>query len=357
MGATKQEEWATRTGADQSGAQLDGHHTKETPEFIAFLMSRVTGPEQLTALFRDNPRYWDPLARAAQQRFGNAEVTKALAAVGSNDHTLMLAGRDSLKGSSSSATVDAGAPSPNDKLPYHGAAAWNAIEINRRLGQHDRISGTDNDGDRCSFAGALAIKIFDGPAATAAWLEAVVTKHDMLDGRPAKEQAETVLCGVATAIRDGVASYGDLSWAQEALYEVTLRAGQVGTAGIKPKDFVGRPTLDYALSDDLPATEIATSIYSEADFLAKAKQLAPGERYTCGWISSQFSHQVVVANHKGRLYLYDSETQADGQHLRELTMETIKPYFADGNSMDIYLKIPAAKPVVGGSSSTPKAKR
>lgn len=314
---------------------------RDTPQELARLMFECDTPEKGAEILRANPQIAQRFVTAIHKSFGNAFTTKMIALASETDHSLDVRGREQLAQSEKSGALDPTAPSPSQKLPYDEEGGWNAIEINKRLGQHDKIQGTDNDEDRCSYATAMAAKIFDGPEALAKFLESVLTRHDLESGRAAKEPAEDVLRAVIPAIRHGEATYADLSWAQEALYEVTLAAGQTGTTGTKKKDMFGREVDAYSLAEDMPSEVIDKPAYRPEDLMAYAKALKPGERLMCGWITPDFSHQIMIANQKGQLYLYDSEAQDDGAHLRELTPGALEKYY-EKDSLDVYLKVKAA---------------
>jgi hypothetical protein len=319
----------------------------ETPAQLYKLMFESDTPEKAAAVLKANPEIAQRFVDAMQKGYGNAFTAKAIELASESDHSLSTRGRSQLTQSETSQAADASAPSPSEKLPYTPDGGWNAIEINKRLGQHDKIKGTDNDGDRCSYATALAAKIFDGPAAVAAFLETVLKRHDTEEGRAAKEPAEDVLRTLIPVIRGTSATYADLSWAQEALYEVTLTKGQTGTTGTKEKDSWGREITAYSLADDLPSEVIKETAWSPQDLMTRAKALKPGERLMCGWITPDFQHQIMITNEKGTLYLYDSEKQKDGgPHLRDLSVTTLAPYYADAASVDVFLKTKAegAKP-------------
>lgn len=128
-------------------------------------------------------------------------------------------------------TIQTNSPVSNHVLPFT-ESGWNAEEILTRLGQYDMIATTDSDRNRCVQAVALASRIPSGPGAVTAYLSGMVAdamlRFPVTDRRRA---AFAVIQQVRSRIDARRATYGDLSWAQEAVHDMyyTDTAGTPGT--------------------------------------------------------------------------------------------------------------------------------
>ncbi len=71
------------------------------------------------------------------------------------------------------ADVERNSPDPAARLPFT-ANGWNADDILRRLGQYDRMPGTDSDAIRCVQAVGMAARVPDGPSAVTSYLNALI---------------------------------------------------------------------------------------------------------------------------------------------------------------------------------------
>ena len=120
------------------------------------------------------------------------------------------------------ADVDRNSPDPAASLPFT-PQGWDGAEILRRLGQYDRMPGTDSDSLRCVQAVGMAARVPDGPAAVTSYLHALILQG-MLAGQMTNRQrtATKVLEHVIGRIEIKHATYGDLSWAQEAMHDLFL---------------------------------------------------------------------------------------------------------------------------------------
>lgn len=304
-------------------------HAKE----LEALLGDSRNPLWIAMTIHAYPIYEVEFVQYLQAHHGNAFASEVLGyldviqdnAVPAEDHTASRSDRGALA-SGAQARNDRRAPAPGERLPYDGRGGWNAVEINAALGQFDQIAGTDSDGERCAFATALAGQIFQGPAAVARWVDAFkqVGGTAQAVGFTAREKAARgVMDAVCEAIVLGTATYGDLSWLQEALHSYTVRSDTGGTGS--SLDATAYPTETFE-SRDLACAEPAT-------LLTAARELPKGSRYLLEWEATaaagggRIRHQMMVANDQGTVYLYDSDIQADGAHLRPLTKRALAPYF------------------------------
>ena len=135
----------------------------------------------------------------------------------------------------------------NTALPT-ATGGWDATTILAHLGQYDPSVATDSDPSRCVQAVSLAMRILQGPAATAAFLKAVATEATSLPvpAQPARDTSAgatpgtaptmtpadytrtwterraavtTILNTIADRITSGQAKYGHLWWAMEAAHD------------------------------------------------------------------------------------------------------------------------------------------
>lgn len=304
------------------------------------LVGGATDPYEVAAIVHLNPRHEDAildyLAATCADDYVNAvlvqlaEIEKTWGAR-PTDHTV-VAGRDEL--ASGKGTADTSIhrlPAPGDRLPYDGDG-WDGLAINRHLGQHDRLTGTDSDGDRCSFATAIAGQIMLGPGALARWLIAFVNDHAPAagaDGKtaltPRQRGAVDVLQSVAAAIGAGTATYGDLSWAQEATHAYVKTGDHEGTGSAS--EVVSPSVESYTSQGDKVVT-------STEDVISAASSLTDGGRMMFAVVgvrvddNSTYSHQLAFLKQGGALYLYDPEW-ITGVHLAKGDKDTLDDRYLD----------------------------
>jgi len=118
------------------------------------------------------------------------------------------------------AVIELNAPDPATRLPFT-SNGWDANEILQKLGQYDRMPGTDSDALRCVQAVGMAARVPDGPDAVTAYL-ASLSLQGMQTGQltDRKRTALRVLKYVSNRIDMQRATYGDLAWAQEAMHDL-----------------------------------------------------------------------------------------------------------------------------------------
>jgi hypothetical protein len=285
-------------------------------------------------------------------------------------------------------SITQNAPTPTDLLPFRGGG-WDGDTILTKLGQYDTVAGTDSDAIRCVQAVAMASRIPRGPAAVTHYLRAMILEGMM--SRPQGQRERTaidVLEYVIGRIEDQRATFGDLSWAQEALHDLFYN------------DVDGTPTADI-YTQMAPALDMETTLQrldiwcnSPAEVIAQVKTLQPGEQFLVNtWQvvfnvafddlseqgievaegdsivvevngrrvrirrirtdrrplhsaidpivrDRQLGHQLLVFKDgaSGNLRLYEPEITPSGQHLETLAQDgsNFTRYFADQPAFGIY---------------------
>lgn len=285
-------------------------------------------------------------------------------------------------------SITQNAPAPTDRLPFRGGG-WDGDAILTKLGQYDTVAGTDSDAIRCVQAVGLASRIVRGPAAVTHYLRAMILEGMM--SRPQGQRERTaidVLEYIIARIEDQRATFGDLSWAQEALHDLFYN------------DVNGTPTADI-LTQMAPAMDLETSLQrmdvwcnNPAEVIAQVSTLQPGEQLLVNtWQvvfnvafddlseqgievaegdsivvevngrrvrirrintdrrpahsvidpivrDRQLGHQLLVFKDgaRGGLRLYEPEITASGQHLETLAQDgsNFTRYFADQPAFGIY---------------------
>lgn len=294
------------------------------------LLDGATEPYEVAAIIHLNPRHEDALLEHLIETCADTyynEVLLQLAWIEQHwgaaptDHT-QVAGRDALAGARGGAPTVRSVPDPAERLPYDGAG-WDGLAINLHLGQHDRLTGTDSDGARCSFATAMAGQILRGPSALARWLVAYLNDHAPAEAAvtPRQRGARDVVVAVADAVGAGTASYGDLSWAQEALH-----------AFVKTDEGGGTGDAREVVADSVETfSALGKVVTSTADVLAAATTLSDGGRLMIAlWGvraagGDDYVHQLAIMKHAGALYLYDPEWFT-GEHLALASTTTLDRY-------------------------------
>lgn len=285
-------------------------------------------------------------------------------------------------------SVTQNAPTPTDVLPFRGGG-WDGDTILTRLGQYDTVAGTDSDAIRCVQAVGLASRVPRGPTAVIHYLRAMILEGMM--SRPQGQRERTaidVLEYIIARIEDQRATYGDLSWAQEALHDLFYN------------DVNGTPTADI-YSQVAPAMDLETTLQrldiwcnDPAEVLAQVNTLQAGEQFLVNtWQvvfnvafddlseqgievaegdsivvsvngrrvrirrintdrrpphtaidaivrDRQLGHQLLVFKDgaTGNLRLYEPEITSSGQHLETLAPDgsNFTRYFADQPAFGIY---------------------
>jgi len=257
-------------------------------------------------------------------------------------------------------TVAADTPLPWTKT------GWDAKDLLTRLGQYDRLAGTDSDSKRCVQAVALASHIVSGPAAVAAFLGNAVSAG--LKKGPLTQRVDTamkVLGEVKALVGAKTATFGDLSWAQEALHDMSL-GDKVGTpieaiadavvpehdAGVMQKldiwcasagEVLGH-TSSLKEGQQLLVTQWTVSFNAhfddtdgdEIEVIPEGPDGKTSAPVTIKRIATKTKppatafdpkrdkrngHQLLLYKTGGRVWMYDPETTVSGQHLSEVAKD------------------------------------
>jgi hypothetical protein len=168
--------------------------------------------------------------------------------------------------------IERNTPVATTPLPFT-TSGWDATDILNRLGQYDRIAGTDSDAIRCVQAVGMAAHIPDGPLAVTSYLASLVLQG-MLAGAtdPRKRTAIDVLNYVKSRIDTRRATFGDLSWAQEAMHDLFYD----DVSGTPLTDIPGQvaPALD--LTKNMQTMDVWCD--NPQQVMAQANQLNKGEQ-------------------------------------------------------------------------------
>lgn len=225
-------------------------------------------------------------------------------------------------------------PDPKEKLPYDKAGGWNGVTICAKLGQNDKLEGTDSDRDRCTFATALAAHVLMGPTACARFLVGFANEHAPKAAKGAaptmttrQRAAAEMMSSVASAVGAGTATFGDLSWAQEAMHAYLTKDEHGG----------GRGGTDMIVSSMETYEPLNLKIATAPALLGFDEDLAEGQwlmvslhlKYTRDAKATtetakgtdpakepppDYNHQLMMVRQDGKLLLYDSD-QPSGQNL------------------------------------------
>jgi hypothetical protein len=167
---------------------------------------------------------------------------------------------------------DENAPDSTQPLPFT-TGGWEAGELLTRLGQFDDMAGTDSDAVRCVQSVAMSSYVVDGPQAVRLFLNAVLLDAAMSRPQGAREnKAREVLDYFMARLDNRTATYGDMSWAQEALHDLFY----VDTEGTPETDVAGLLAKTHGPERDMLHMDVWCD--SPADVVAQAKLLEPGQQ-------------------------------------------------------------------------------
>lgn len=169
-------------------------------------------------------------------------------------------------------SITQNAPTATDVLPFRGGG-WDGDTILTRLGQYDTVAGTDSDAIRCVQAVAMASRIIRGPTAVTHFLRSMILEG--MISRPMGQRERTaidVLEYVIGRIEDQRATYGDLSWAQEALHDLFYN----DVDGTPTADIYGQMVAGLDMETNLQRLDIWCN--NPAEVIAQVNALQPGEQ-------------------------------------------------------------------------------
>ncbi|MEL6177433.1 MAG: hypothetical protein AAFS10_00700 [Myxococcota bacterium] len=210
---------------------------------------------------------------------------------------------------------DPSVASSDTPLPFQ-KDSWDGEQILSNLGQYDHIEVTDSDGGRCVPAAVLAASIIKGPFETTAYLinlsNNIQTQAGGWEGLNARKQAAmVVLTGVIARIMEKIATYGDLSWAQEAIHALYVTKEGDRVEGVSDDKAIGMANAEGS-GAWRKAAEGGTAIEpSQQQLVAMIKGLDEGGqmllvKYT-KYVGSdtEYGHQYLVYKEGGKAKLYN----------------------------------------------------
>jgi len=170
------------------------------------------------------------------------------------------------------ADIQRNTPDPAAPLPFTNSG-WDGATILTQLGQYDRMPGTDSDSLRCVQAVGMAARVPDGPEAVTAYIASLITQG-MLTGQltDRKRTAIDVLKHVTGRIQNKRATYGDLSWAQEAMHDLFYD----DVSGTPSGDIKTQVAPDLDLTKNLQSMDVWCDTPQQV--MAQASQLKRGEQ-------------------------------------------------------------------------------
>lgn len=174
------------------------------------------------------------------------------------------------------ATIDANSQLPETVLPFT-PAGWDGNDIANKLGQYDRIPGTDSDAVRCVQAVALVSHVLNGPGAAIDYLSAIalqgILQRPILGAR--EQAARKMIDFVKLRIANRDATYGHMYWAMEAVHDL-FYADDKGTPAAGPDTVRGQisPPMDAAQK----MFNMDVWCANKAELLAQASALNAGEQ-------------------------------------------------------------------------------
>ncbi|MXV49682.1 DUF4157 domain-containing protein [Pedobacter sp. HMF7647] len=211
---------------------------------------------------------------------------------------------------------------PETPLPFT-ASGWDGNDIASKLGQYDRIPGTDSDAVRCVQSVALMSHILIGPSAANAYLNAIALQGLLQSSQPEnrKRTARQVIYFVRRRIENRQATYGNMYWAMEAVHDLFLNDTSGTPAG----------TADPVRAQITPSMDLSQSMVNmdvwcadRAELLAQASRLNAGEQLMLNTWSVSFNFNFDEAGfpltqRSGTIELTDEE----GHHPRQVTIRRI----------------------------------
>lgn len=210
--------------------------------------------------------------QSADVTLPEASITGALNPISSGVKDLDALTSEREADETETAGVDPDAPDSTERLPFSGSG-WEAGTILTRLGQYDDMVGTDSDANRCVQAVALSSYIVQGPDAVKQYINALLLDAATTRPRGAREnKAREVLDYFRARLDNREATYGDVSWAQEAMHDLYY------------KDRVGTPEgdvpglLSNALGPDRSFVSMNVWCETPIDVVSESKRLDPGQQ-------------------------------------------------------------------------------
>lgn len=182
---------------------------------------------------------------------------------------------DEMSASVDTAHIELNSQLPATALPYT-PGGWNGNDIAGKLGQYDRIPGTDSDAVRCVQAVGLMSHILMGPAAAISYLQAMSLQGTLGGLTPRKRTALRVLEHVQYQIENRRGTYGEMYWAMEALHDMFYTDSE-GTPASTPDTVRDQITPAFDMSQNMTNMDVWCN--NSTELLAQASTLQPGEQF------------------------------------------------------------------------------
>lgn len=182
----------------------------------------------------------------------------------------------SMTASRPQADIELNSQLPETVLPFT-AGGWDGNDIANKLGQYDRIPGTDSDAVRCVQSVALMSHILMGPAAAISYLSAI-SLQGLLQAPQVGTRERTamrVIDFVKSRITSRQATYGNMYWAMEAVHDLFF-ADNVGTPAANANTVRSQITPGFDLSQNMVNMDVWCN--NRAELLTQASSLNPGEQ-------------------------------------------------------------------------------
>ncbi|WP_295721203.1 DUF4157 domain-containing protein [Mucilaginibacter sp.] len=182
----------------------------------------------------------------------------------------------SMTASRPQADIELNSQLPETVLPFT-AGGWDGNDIANKLGQYDRMPGTDSDTVRCVQAVALMSHILMGPAAAISYLSAI-SLQGLLQAPQVGTRERTamrVIDFVKSRITSRQATYGNMYWAMEAVHDLFF-ADNAGTPAANANTVRSQITPSLDLSQNMVNMDVWCN--NRAEVLTQASSLNPGEQ-------------------------------------------------------------------------------
>lgn len=205
-------------------------------------------------------------------------------------------------------------------LPWISANAWNGEEIAGKLGQYDRIPGTDSDALRCVQTVGLMSHIIMGPASVSQYLGSMALQGILANQSARGKTALAVIDFVQGRIDVGKATYGNLYWVIEAIHDLFYK----DDTGTPEGEIRGQVVPGFDMSAGM--TNMDTWCKSPSELMAVANKLNKGEQLMLNTWSVSFNSTFDVAlGEKGAATnrLIYNEVNDKGKFIRSTTINRI----------------------------------
>ena len=326
--------------ASSTGSQRSNRALSRRRALAFYALARQLGVPRSQLLHAARPEYEGEMAPTADNdsvmgRAMNRRVELFIVPPGSTrleDNVFRLGrlrGRgvreDAMTVSRGAAAVLRNAPDPDERLPFVSGGGWNARRILTALGQYDRIAGTDSDALRCVQAVAMASYIPNGPGAVSSYLE-LISRQARRTRRMNRRRrtALQVIEFVRRKLAGRTATFGDMSWAQEAVHDLFFD----DVSGTGARQILGQITPRGDASRTSRPLSVWTS--SPAELMRQARTLAPGEQLIVNTWKVLFNETFELLRAQGRTVRSPMRVVVNGRSvtIREIPART-RPAPAD----------------------------